>query len=93
MTIQGQTRVVKGGLLYCLADTLAAHHIGGFKVGVGFSLRKCRMSLATKDQISVNVSNMLHFMGVSSHENCHMDISTCTHGYLVLVRYFYVYSV
>ena len=56
MTIQGQTRVVKGGLLYCLADTLAAHHIGGFKIGVGFSLRKCRMCMATKDQISVNVS-------------------------------------
>lgn len=56
MTIRGQQRLVKGGLLYCLADTLAAHHIGGFKIGVGFSLRKCRMCMATKDQISENVS-------------------------------------
>lgn len=38
-----------------LADTLAAHDIGGFKVGVGFSLRKCRMCLATKEQLSTKV--------------------------------------
>ena len=34
-----------------LADTLAAHTIGGFKDGVGFSLRKCRNCLATEEQI------------------------------------------
>ncbi len=35
--------------MFALADTLAvaAHSIGGFKVGVGFSLRMCRMCLAT----------------------------------------------
>ena len=33
--------------VFALADTLAAHSIGGFKVGVGFSLRKCRMCLTT----------------------------------------------
>lgn len=38
-----------------LADTLAAHEIGGFKVGVGFSLRKCRMCLATKLSMSEKV--------------------------------------
>ena len=30
-----------GGVLLLLADTLAAHQIGGFKVGVSFALRKC----------------------------------------------------
>ena len=36
-----------------LADMLAAHSIGGFKVGVGFSLRKC---LATKQTMTEFVS-------------------------------------
>lgn len=55
MTIQGERRLVKGGVLFALADTLAAHTLGGFKVGVGLSLRKCRMCLATADQISNKV--------------------------------------
>ena len=49
MSICGKQRIVRGGVL---ADTLAAHSIGGFKVGVGFSLRKCRMCLATKEKMS-----------------------------------------
>lgn len=32
---------LKGALQLFLADTLAAHQIGGFNVGVGFALRKC----------------------------------------------------
>ena len=55
MTLRGQKQLVRGGVLFVLADTLAAHSIGGFKVGVGFSLRKCRMCLATKDQMSREV--------------------------------------
>ena len=38
-----------------LADTQAAHSIGGFKVQVGFALRKCRNCLATKETMSVKV--------------------------------------
>lgn len=55
MTILGVKKVVKGAVLFALADTLAAHSMGGFKIGVGFSLRKCRMCLATKDQLSTKV--------------------------------------
>jgi len=39
MSIRGEKQVVRGGVLFTLADTLAAHSIGGFKVGVGFA--KC----------------------------------------------------
>lgn len=46
---------MKGGVLFALADTLAAHALGGFKIGVGLSLRKCRMCLATADQMSTKV--------------------------------------
>lgn len=55
MTLRGQKQLVRGGVLFVLADTLAAHSIGGFNVGVGFSLRKCRMCLATKEQLSREV--------------------------------------
>ena len=46
---------VRGSVILMSADTLAAHQIGGFKVGVGFSLRKCRECMATGDQISKKV--------------------------------------
>ena len=39
-----------------LADTFAAYDIGGFKVGVGFSYRKCRNCMASKDDISDKVT-------------------------------------
>ena len=59
MIVNGEEKLVKGGVLFVLADTLAAHQLGGFKVGVGFSLRKCRMCLATKEQISTRVCQIL----------------------------------
>ena len=55
MMFRGEEKLVRGGVLFALADTLAAHSIGGFKVGVGFSLRKCRMCMATKEQLSTKV--------------------------------------
>ena len=44
-----------GALLVFLADTLAAHELGGFKIGVGFALRKCRVCLATFEDIQSKV--------------------------------------
>jgi len=41
-----------------LADTMAAHAIGGFKVGVGFALRRCRDCLATKEIMAQKVCNI-----------------------------------
>ena len=38
MVIRGEEKTVRGGVLFFLADTLAAHSVGGFKVGVGFAL-------------------------------------------------------
>ena len=55
MKIRGKNQVVRGAVLFALADTLAAHSIGGFKIGVGFALRKCRSCLATKEQLSIKV--------------------------------------
>ena len=61
MNIRGTEKLVKGSVLFVLADTLAAHAIGGFKVGVGFALRKCRMCLATKEQISTKVLLVFYY--------------------------------
>ena len=51
-----------GSLLPFLADTLAAHQLGGFKVGVGFSLRKCCNCLATAEQMNEYVSVIIHIV-------------------------------
>lgn len=47
--MSGKQIYSKGAVLVMLADTIAAHTIGGFKVGVGFALRRCRDCLATKE--------------------------------------------
>ena len=47
--------VLKGTVLLTLADTLAAHQLGGFKVGVGFALRKCRECMATQSDLQNKV--------------------------------------
>lgn len=45
----GQMRTVYGGLLAFLADTLAAHAVGGFKESMSFALRICRSCMITTD--------------------------------------------
>ena len=52
---EGREYSFHGTVLVALADTLAAHQLGGFKVGVGFSLRKCRDCMATMDTMSTKV--------------------------------------
>lgn len=52
---RGSTIVLKGTVLLTLADTVAAHQLGGFKVGVGFALRKCRECMATQSDLESKV--------------------------------------
>jgi len=42
MDIHGGKHVIEGTLLLVLADTPAAHWLGGFKEGVGFARKACR---------------------------------------------------
>ncbi len=44
-----------GTLLLFLADNLAAHQLGGYKVGIGFALRKCRVCMATSESMRTEV--------------------------------------
>lgn len=55
--INGKVHHLLGTVLAVLADTVAAHQLGGFKIGVGFSLRKCRHCMATSDDMQTKVYN------------------------------------
>ena len=44
-----------GTVIAFLADTVAAQEIGGFKIGVSFALRKCRVCMATDKMIQRKV--------------------------------------
>ena len=61
MEVNGVTKNVHGTVMVLLADTLAAHQLGGFKIGVGLSLRKCRNCMATAD----DVQNKVMFMNIT----------------------------
>ena len=53
-----------GSVVAFLADTLAAHEVGGFKIGVGFALRKCKICLATQDTMQTKVQ-YLHSVNIT----------------------------
>uniref|UniRef100_A0A1X7V1K2 Uncharacterized protein n=1 Tax=Amphimedon queenslandica TaxID=400682 RepID=A0A1X7V1K2_AMPQE len=48
----GIETTLHGSVLLALADTLAAHQLGGFKVGVGFAFSKCRDCFINEDDIA-----------------------------------------
>lgn len=54
--VGGKEMRVYGTVLVLLADTLAAHQLGGFKIGVGFSLRKCRQCMVTFNAMQTKVT-------------------------------------
>ena len=51
----GQQYTFRGTVFLALADTQAAHQLGGYKEGVGFSLRKCRDYMATFTDMQTKV--------------------------------------
>ena len=57
--MDGKEMRIYGTVLVLLADTLAAHQLGGFKVGVGFSLRKCRQCMVTFNDMQTKVRTRL----------------------------------
>ena len=70
MTIRGQKQIVKDAVLFFLADTPAAHSIGGFKSGVGLALRNCHQCLATQEATTKNVSRMWYSLHCMLYYNC-----------------------
>ena len=64
--------VLHGSVLLLLADTMAAHQLCGFKVGVGRALRKCRDCNATYDliQIKVGYIDYNNIIATTASVNC-----------------------
>lgn len=55
MQIGDERVMVHGAVLCMIGDTPASNFIGGFKEGVGFALRKCRMCMVTIEDMRVKV--------------------------------------
>ena len=55
LLLHGEQVSFHGAIVAMCGDIPASNFIGGFKEGVGFSLRKCRMCMATADDISEKV--------------------------------------
>ena len=68
ITVDGRSVKMYGALLATLADTLGAHQLGGFKVGVGFALRICRTCMATKEINKNQVHQNLEVACTDSHD-------------------------
>ena len=49
VTVGGEDRTFRGGLLVFLADNLASHALGGFKENFSFSMRICRTCMITSN--------------------------------------------
>lgn len=49
--IGGDNKIFYGALLAFLADTLAAHTVGGFKCSMSFALRVCRSCMVTPNEL------------------------------------------
>ena len=60
----GETTTLHGALVCSVGDVPASNFLGGFKEGVGFSLRKCRMCLATGIDIISKVSKNIIYLSL-----------------------------
>ncbi len=92
MECGGISHLFYGTVLLCLADTLAAHQLGGFKVGVGFSLRICRDCMATREVCNIRTSifqtSIIRILQLTEHTKS--NSSTCKHEQVV--RFFVSFS-
>ncbi|XP_066933444.1 uncharacterized protein [Clytia hemisphaerica] len=68
-TINGKEQLCFGNVILCIGDNEGQHQIGGFKVGIGFALRKCRRCFATAEDIQGNLKPTL-FVNRSKQEHC-----------------------
>ncbi len=55
LELQDEEIILRGAVVAFCGDTPASCYIGGFKEGVGFSLRKCRRCMVTLVDMTANV--------------------------------------
>lgn len=57
LQLQNEELTLHGAVVCFCGDTPASNFVGGFKEGVGFSFRKCRQCLITREDIAKHVRN------------------------------------
>ena len=60
--VEGYKQRVRGTVLLVLADTPAAHQLGGFKISPGSAFKKCRDCDATLDSMNCKVRLIIYCM-------------------------------
>jgi len=70
--IHDKRRKCFGRVILCLGDTEGQQQIGGFKVGVGFSYRKCRLCYAVQEDVRNNfeVASFVQRSNISYVQQC-----------------------
>ena len=58
--LRNESLKLHGAVVCVCGDIPASNYIGGFKEGVGFSLRKCRRCLATAEDMQAQVRSYVH---------------------------------
>ena len=83
VNLKGENRHFKVGILILtfLADTLAAHALGGFKESMSFSHRICRSCMATTEQIQSSfVESDFVLRSSQNHENQVQELTGASHA-------------
>ena len=78
LMINGVLVTLRVTLVAFLADTLAAHQLGGFKIGVGWSFCKCHDCLATSRDIQSKVLTSGLGQGIQDCFEGNVIFSTCS---------------
>eukprot|EP00111_Clytia_hemisphaerica_P010042 TCONS_00029353-protein len=77
--IKGEPVKCFGRVILCLGDTEGQQQISGFKIGVGFSLRKCRFCFATQGDVRNNFDrDSFQERDLTSHLEYCNDIENAT---------------
>ena len=81
VNLKGENRHFKVGIVTFLADTLAAHALGGFKESMSFSYRICRSCMATTEQIQSSfVESDFVLRSSQDHENQVQGLTGASHA-------------
>ena len=84
ITVTTESNEIKyyGALVAFLADTQAAHKVGGFKGSAAFAHRICRSCMATRDEIQSLFYEQLFILRTpEQHEQqCHLLVGTDRHS-------------
>ena len=78
LTLFGMTHHIRGSLVLVSADTLAANWLGGFKEGVAFALKNCRVCDLENNKLSVVFTENVARRSLAVHRERCLQLSGLT---------------